>query len=175
TDCQLWNRDPRRNACGDLFIEAPASGSAVTETTVFAPRASIEQVEEGRLFAPKFDADGLITCVVTDAWDADVLMVAHMNEEALAKTLTTGEAWVFRRLGKEAVEEGRAFRPQPARRRDAGRLRPGCNPVARRADRRRRLPHRPGELLLPRGAAQAARFPRPHTRIPRRREGVRSG
>jgi len=78
----------------------------VTETTVFAPRASIEQVEEGRLFAPKFDADGLITCVVTDAWDADVLMVAHMNEEALAKTLTTGEAWFFSRSRKKLWKKG---------------------------------------------------------------------
>jgi len=63
----------------------------VTETSIFAPRATIEQVEEGRLFAPKFDADGLITCIVTDAWSAEVLMLAHMNQEALAKTLTDPE------------------------------------------------------------------------------------
>ena len=41
---------------------------------------------------PKFDADGLITCVATDARSGDVLMVAHMNAEALAKTIATGEA-----------------------------------------------------------------------------------
>src|SRR5262249_39953948 len=64
----------------------PAARRAVSETSTFAPRATTEQVEEGRLFAPKFDADGLITCVVTDAWSAQVLMVAHMNPEALAKT-----------------------------------------------------------------------------------------
>jgi phosphoribosyl-AMP cyclohydrolase len=69
----------------------------VSETSTFAPRATTEQVEEGRLFAPKFDADGLITCVVTDAWSAEVLMVAHMNPEALAKTITTGEAWFYSR------------------------------------------------------------------------------
>jgi phosphoribosyl-AMP cyclohydrolase len=59
----------------------------VSDTSIFAPRATDEQVEEGRLFAPKFDADGLITCVVTDAWTTEVLMVAHMNPEALAKTI----------------------------------------------------------------------------------------
>ena len=67
----------------------------MTETSAFAPRATTEQVEEGRLFAPKFGADGLITCVVTDAWSAEVLMVAHMNPDALAKTITTGEAWFY--------------------------------------------------------------------------------
>src|SRR5262249_11428378 len=76
-------------------------GSAMSETSVFAPRASTEQVEEGHLFTPKFDADGLITCVVTDAWSAEVLMVAHMNEEALAATVTSGEAWFYSRSRKK--------------------------------------------------------------------------
>src|SRR5262249_27676411 len=74
-----------------------APRSAVSETSTFAPRATTEQVEEGRLFAPKFDGDGLITCVVTDAWSAQVLMIAHMNPEALAKTIATGEAWFYSR------------------------------------------------------------------------------
>ena len=69
----------------------------MSEASTFAPRATTEQVEEGRLFAPKFDADGLITCVVTDAWSAEVLMVAHMNAEALAKTISSGEAWFYSR------------------------------------------------------------------------------
>jgi phosphoribosyl-AMP cyclohydrolase len=63
----------------------------------FAPRVNTEQVEEGHVLAPKFDADGLITCVVTDVWSGDVLMVAHMNAEALARTIETGEAWYFSR------------------------------------------------------------------------------
>jgi phosphoribosyl-AMP cyclohydrolase len=63
----------------------------------FPPRGTTEQVEEGRAFAPKFDADGLVTCVATDAKSGDVLMVAHMNAEALQKTIATGEAWYFSR------------------------------------------------------------------------------
>lgn len=53
--------------------------------------------EEGLAFQPKFDAAGLLTCVATDAGSGDVLMVAHMNEEALRKTIASGEAWYFSR------------------------------------------------------------------------------
>jgi phosphoribosyl-AMP cyclohydrolase len=63
----------------------------------FSPRGSIAEVEEGRHLSPKFDADGLVTCVATDAGSGEVLMVAHMNAEALARTIETGEAWYFSR------------------------------------------------------------------------------
>jgi len=53
--------------------------------------------EEGLSFEPKFDASGLVTCVATDAATGEVLMVAHMNDEALRKTVATGEAWYFSR------------------------------------------------------------------------------
>ena len=53
--------------------------------------------EEGLEFQPKFDASGLVTCVATDAANGDVLMVAHMNDEALRKTIASGEAWYFSR------------------------------------------------------------------------------
>lgn len=46
--------------------------------------------EEGLAFQPKFGADGLLTCVAVDAGDGAVLMVAHMNADALQKTLDTG-------------------------------------------------------------------------------------
>ena len=67
------------------------------ELSPFAQRGSAAEVEEGRVFAPKFDADGLVTCVVTDARSGDVLMVAHMNAQALQQTIATGEAWYFSR------------------------------------------------------------------------------
>jgi phosphoribosyl-AMP cyclohydrolase len=59
--------------------------------------AIINEIEEGLTFRPKFDASGLVTCVATDAATGDVLMVAHMNEEALRKTIASGEAWYFSR------------------------------------------------------------------------------
>jgi phosphoribosyl-AMP cyclohydrolase len=53
--------------------------------------------EEGLAFEPKFDASGLVTCVATDASSGEVLMVAHMNDDALRKTVATGEAWYYSR------------------------------------------------------------------------------
>jgi phosphoribosyl-AMP cyclohydrolase len=72
----------------------------------FAQRGSTEEVEEGRTLAPKFDADGLVTCVATDAGSGEVLMVAHMNAQALAKTIATGEAWYFSRSRKSLWRKG---------------------------------------------------------------------
>ncbi len=48
------------------------------------------EVEEGLGFAPRFDDNGLIICVTTDATTSEVLMVAYMNEDALRATLDTG-------------------------------------------------------------------------------------
>jgi phosphoribosyl-AMP cyclohydrolase len=59
--------------------------------------AAINEIEEGLAFRPKFDASGLVTCVATDAVTGEVLMVAHMNDEALRKTIASGEAWYFSR------------------------------------------------------------------------------
>ena len=74
--------------------------------TPFRPRGAKHDVEEGEAFAPKFGADGLVTCVATDAANGEVLMVAHMNAEALAKTIETGEAWYFSRSRGELWHKG---------------------------------------------------------------------
>ena len=63
-------------------------------------------VEEGLALLPKFDADGLVTAVATDAATGDVLMVAHMNAEALRKTIESGEAWYFSRSRKKLWKKG---------------------------------------------------------------------
>jgi phosphoribosyl-AMP cyclohydrolase len=72
----------------------------------FAARGSAAEIEEGRAFAPKFDKDGLITAVVTDNASGDVLMVAHMNAQALAKTMESGEAWYFSRSRNRLWKKG---------------------------------------------------------------------
>ncbi len=64
------------------------------------------EIEEGLALLPKFDADGLVTAVATDIASGDVLMVAHMNAEALAKTIETGEAWYFSRSRKKLWKKG---------------------------------------------------------------------
>ncbi|MDZ7644839.1 MAG: phosphoribosyl-AMP cyclohydrolase [Woeseiaceae bacterium] len=63
----------------------------------FATRRSVEQVEEGTDLAPKFDERGLITAVTTDAASGELLMQGYMNEEALRRTIETGEAHYFSR------------------------------------------------------------------------------
>lgn len=76
----------------------------------FAARGSKAEIEEGNRLAPKFDADGLITAVAVDADDGVVLMVAHMNAQALALTIETGEAHYYSRsrgrLWKKGEESG---------------------------------------------------------------------
>jgi phosphoribosyl-AMP cyclohydrolase len=65
-----------------------------------------DDLEEGVVLRPRFDASGLITCVTSDATSGDVLMVAHMNAEALQKTVETGEAWYFSRSRKTLWRKG---------------------------------------------------------------------
>jgi phosphoribosyl-AMP cyclohydrolase len=72
----------------------------------FAAPGSTQEVEEGRTLSPKFDADGLVTCVATDARSGDVLMVAHMDAAALQKTIATGEAWYFSRSRRSLWRKG---------------------------------------------------------------------
>ena len=64
------------------------------------------ETEEGLTFQPKFDSAGLVTCVVTDAGTGEVLMVAHMNDEALRKTISSGEAWYFSRSRNSLWRKG---------------------------------------------------------------------
>ena len=67
------------------------------DTTAFALPGTATDLEEGLALTPKFDADGLVTAVATDGASGEVLMVAHMNAEALSRTIATGVAWYFSR------------------------------------------------------------------------------
>ena len=71
--------------------------SDTVRRTVFAPRGSMSEVETSMALAPKFDAGGLLAAVATDAATGEVLMLAWMNAEALARTIETGEAHFFSR------------------------------------------------------------------------------
>ncbi len=65
-----------------------------------------EQLETGTTLSPRYDAQGLITAVATDAQSGDVLMVAHMNAQALEKTLATGKAHYWSRSRQELWHKG---------------------------------------------------------------------
>ena len=75
--------------------------------------------EQGTALLPKWDADGLVTAVLTDVADGMPLMVAHMNAEALAATLASGEATFWSRsrgrLWKKGETSGHVMRVVEAR------------------------------------------------------------
>lgn len=65
-----------------------------------------DERETGLTLNPKFDANGLVTAVVTDAADGAVLMVGHMNAEALKKSRETGTAVFFSRSRQRLWQKG---------------------------------------------------------------------
>jgi len=80
---------------------------------LFAERGTPEEVERGLAFQPKFDADGLIGAIVTDASSGQVLMFAWMNAEALALTLEKRVAHFWSRsrgrLWRKGEDSGNAL------------------------------------------------------------------
>jgi phosphoribosyl-AMP cyclohydrolase len=56
-----------------------------------------DDIEQGSTLQPRFDVNGLVTAVVTDDASGEVLMLAHMNADALARTIESGEAWFWSR------------------------------------------------------------------------------
>lgn len=74
--------------------------------SIFGERISIEQVEEGQELTPRFDRDGLIPAVTTDYQSGELLMHGYMNDEALAKTIETGEAHYFSRSRQALWHKG---------------------------------------------------------------------
>ncbi len=68
--------------------------------------ASASDLESTSEFTPHFNDSGLIACIVADAASGEVLMLAHMNEEALERTVETGEAWFWSRSRRELWRKG---------------------------------------------------------------------
>jgi phosphoribosyl-AMP cyclohydrolase len=68
--------------------------------------ATASDLEEGLAFTPRFSADGLIVCVAVDAGSGEVLMLAHMNAEAIDKTLSTGVMHYWSRSRQKLWRKG---------------------------------------------------------------------
>jgi phosphoribosyl-AMP cyclohydrolase len=66
-------------------------------STDFPEPASRDALEKGVELTPRFDSNGLITAVAQDSATGDILMLAHMNAEALKKTIETGQAHYYSR------------------------------------------------------------------------------
>ncbi len=83
----------------------PASMSQMTSFTA-ASALSHAELEEGAALAPRFDAQGLVTAIVQEVGSLRVLMLAHMNAEALQLTLSTGEAHYWSRSRSKIWKKG---------------------------------------------------------------------
>ena len=105
TDVVIVQQSIIRSLCRKIFRK----GRKLPEIDL-----SNEERETGTLFAPKFGADGLLTAVVVDAADNSVLMLAHMDQEALAATIDSGEAHFHSRsrgrLWKKGETSGNVLR-----------------------------------------------------------------
>ena len=86
----------------------------MTQADFRTPPSDKHALESGDEFTPRFGADGLITAVVTAAEGGGLLMVAHMNAEALQRTLSTGVGHFWSRsrgkLWKKGETSGNVLR-----------------------------------------------------------------
>lgn len=82
-------------------MTAPANQSAI-----FPAARSGEALEEGLELTPRFGPDGLVAAIVVDDATGDVVMLAWMNDEALARTIETGEGWYWSRSRNKLWHKG---------------------------------------------------------------------
>lgn len=75
-------------------------------TKHFADRPDKQTLETGAVFSPKFDQNGYLPAIATDATSGDVLMLAYMNAEALALTIETGIAHYWSRSRGKLWKKG---------------------------------------------------------------------
>ena len=74
---------------------------------MFKKRENVAEIEEGNLFSPKFDNDGLIPIITMCHTTKEILMHAYMNVESLKKTIETKEAHYWSRSRKEIWHKGK--------------------------------------------------------------------
>ncbi len=70
------------------------------------PSSNSRIQEQGSEFRPRFDTNGLITCITIHSVSKEVLMVAYMDRESLGKTIETSEAWYWSRSRQELWHKG---------------------------------------------------------------------
>jgi phosphoribosyl-AMP cyclohydrolase len=93
-----WLARFARTGCVERLGRGIADTEAMwTCSTPFAAAKDKEMLEEGVVLSPKFDSAGLVSAIVIDHVTKDVLMLAHMNSEALARTIESGDAWYYSR------------------------------------------------------------------------------
>ncbi len=83
--------------CGYPATNPPRSGKPEKAATTLSTTSDTALREQGTELMPKFDSNGLLTAVAVDHGTNALLMLAHMNREALDRTLDTGFAHFFSR------------------------------------------------------------------------------
>jgi phosphoribosyl-AMP cyclohydrolase len=76
-------------------------------SNAFPKAASTTALEKGAELTPRFDSNGLITAIAQDAATGEILMLAHMNSEALRKTIETGQAHYYSRSRNQLWLKGK--------------------------------------------------------------------
>ena len=129
--------------------------SAPPAAAAFAARTTVEQVEEGLALAPRFDADGLIPCITTDAEHGRRADAGLHEWRGSAANDRDRRSALLEPKPPVPLAQGRNQRPCPGGCRDAHRRRPGRR-LAARPHRRfgRQLSRRIPFLLLPLGRAR---------------------
>lgn len=75
-------------------------------SSIFPNLENSSELETGSVLAPRFNADGLITAIAQDVETGEILMLAHMNEQALQKTIETGKSHFWSRSRQELWLKG---------------------------------------------------------------------
>lgn len=73
---------------------------------IFSSPLDQSNIDKSEIFFPKFDENGLIPCFVIEAETNFPLMVAYMNDEALARTIETSRAWYWSRSRQKLWQKG---------------------------------------------------------------------
>lgn len=84
----------------------PETQPMTNPKATFPTLTTTTEIERGAVFAPRFDADGLIPAIVTDTASGEVLMFAWMNAEALSLTIGTRTAHFWTRSRKRLWKKG---------------------------------------------------------------------
>ena len=91
-----------RQGCAASICLAMSASTPIS----FAARESKHAIEEGMLFAPKFDEHGLMPAMAVDADSGAPLMLAYMNEQSLKMTLELGQAVYWSRSRNQLWHKG---------------------------------------------------------------------
>ncbi len=79
-------------------------------SSIYPTLENKSDLEQGTVLAPRFNSDGLITAIAQEHSSGEILMLAHMNAEALQKTIESGKSHFWSRSRQELWLKGETSR-----------------------------------------------------------------